>query len=116
MRSSLARLGLRDALAQGADHLLRVGESVLSKQASQETYRPFADQQLVVDQHIELSRAAGLELGLDAQSFLDFGGETRCLGLVTSANAVQDCHFHKTSIPSPRTGYSHGGSLLRVPT
>jgi hypothetical protein len=50
----------------------------------------FRRDELTVDDHVELSFAAGFDLRVDAEAFLQLGGQTGRPRLVASGPAVQD--------------------------
>ena len=52
---SAALLASSHTIFQGLDHGFGVGESALSKEASEQSDGPFANQQLAVDKDVELS-------------------------------------------------------------
>jgi hypothetical protein len=56
------------------------------------------EQEPPVDDHVELTDAAGFELGLDAGRLLDFRRETRGAGPVVSGPAKQDRDGHRNSL------------------
>lgn len=80
-------------LEQG-QHLLFGGNSFVADQLRKETDFIFSDHQFVVGVDLELSDLARNEFGIQTETLLDSGCETRSTGFVTSTNAVANSDLH----------------------
>lgn len=68
-------------------------DALVADKLAQQGDIAFGSDDLAVDGHFKLAGSAGLQSGLQAEVFENFGGQTGCLRLVASADAVLDQYF-----------------------
>lgn len=83
-------------MSHSLDGLVVVRESLVTAEPRHRPDRVLRRDELTVDDHVELALAAGLDVDVDTEAFLQLGGQTGRARLVASGPAVQDldvAHF-----------------------